>query len=121
MAGSRQRHGTEGGTYNHHTSVLFVAAVTPSTILSLTVGVVVVRRYRSKLAADPEHESMQRRMAVLLFVLGVVALLSVTSRQPPMATGGLIVGGVIALFGRNRGLSPHAGCADAAFGTLLFH
>ncbi|TYL39213.1 hypothetical protein CV102_07970 [Natronococcus pandeyae] len=115
-------HETGATAQSPDSAVPFVVAIGVSTFLSVAVGLGAVRHYRTKLATDLVHGSTTRiEMTVLLFVLGLVALLSAAAQQPAAAVGAAILGGTLAWIARAGGVSPHDGCADAAFGAILLH
>lgn len=115
-------HDAGASAQSHETTVPFLVAIAMSTVLSVAIGLITVRRYRSALATDLGHGSVTRvGMATLLFVLGLLALLSAAGQQVPIAIGGVVLGGTVAWLGRHHGVSPHDGCADAAFGAIVLH
>ncbi|WP_265108073.1 hypothetical protein [Halosolutus halophilus] len=125
-------HETGASAQGHGATVPFLAAIGLSTLLSVAIGLGAVRGFRSKLACDPasdpdrDHEhgdgaATRIVTSVLLILLGLLALLSVVGQYAAVAIGGGLLGGTVAWAGRARGVSPHDGCADAAFGAIALH
>ncbi|MFC4543434.1 hypothetical protein ACFO5R_16000 [Halosolutus amylolyticus] len=132
-------HETGASAQGHEATVPFLAAIGLSTLLSVAIGLGAVRGFRSKLASDPasgsdsdpadpdrDHEhgdgaATRIVTSVLLILLGLLALLSVVGQYAAVAIGGVLLGGAVAWAGRARGVSPHDGCADAAFGAIALH
>ncbi|PCR91114.1 hypothetical protein [Natrinema ejinorense] len=112
--------GTHAGS--QEPAVPFVVAIGLSVVLSVAFGLGIVSYYRSALgSAGHNGVGTRREVAVLVVVLGLVALLAALTQASLLTIGAGILGGVIAWVGRTRGLSPHAGCADAALGAILAH
>jgi hypothetical protein len=116
-------HETGATAQSHDPTVPFAVAIGLSTLLSVAIGLGAVRYYRSATrTANSTHGSTARlEMPALLLVLGLVALLSAAAQQPVAAVGAAILGGTLAWVARAGGVSPHDGCADAAFGAILLH
>jgi len=118
-------HGTgaeTAATGAHGPAIPFVVAIGFSALLGVAVGLGSVSHYRANPAVADAHSATTRReVTVLVIVLGLVALLSGVTQQWLLAIGGGLLGGGLAWVGRTHGVSPHAGCADAAFGAILTH
>ncbi|SEP65102.1 hypothetical protein [Natrinema salaciae] len=116
-----EAHGISAGEGSHGPAVPFVAAVGLSALLSLFVGLAIVSYYRPRVARSGRGATTRREVAVLLVALGLAASLAALTQQwlPTVAAGAL--GSTVAWIGRTRGITPHAGCADAALGAILTH
>ncbi|MFA9416554.1 hypothetical protein [Natrinema sp. HArc-T2] len=109
-------------TGGHEPAVPFAIAIGLSVLLGVAVGLGTVSRYRIDPAAADIHDVTTRReVTALVIVLGLAALLSGLTQQWLLAIGGGLLGGAVAWVGRGHGVSPHAGCADAALGAILTH
>ncbi|SDC93368.1 hypothetical protein [Natrinema hispanicum] len=108
----------------HEPAIPFVVAIGFSALLGVAVGLGTVSHYRSKSAsavANIHGTTTRREVTVLVIVLGLAALVSGLTQQWLLAIGGGLLGGAVAWVGREHGVSPHAGCADAALGAVLTH
>jgi hypothetical protein len=115
-------HDVSANTENSELLVPFGVAIGLSVLLCLAIGLVTVAYCQPNRAVEHRHVLSPRiDVIVLLIVLGLVALLSAVTQQWALTVVGGLLGGVVAWFGRARGVSPHTGCADTAFGAILAH
>ncbi|MFD1563036.1 hypothetical protein ACFR99_05695 [Haloarchaeobius amylolyticus] len=106
----------------HEPAIPFVVAIGFSALLGVAVGLGSVSHYRVDPAVTDVHDATTRReVTVLVIVLGLAALLSGLTQQWLLAIEGGLLGGAVAWIARTHGVSPHAGCADAALGAILTH
>ncbi|MDS0478512.1 hypothetical protein [Natrinema sp. 1APR25-10V2] len=99
----------------------FAVAIGLSALLGLTFGLGAVSRYRSDSTVGSARGATRTEVTALLIVLGLAALFAALSRDVLPTIGGGTLGAALALAARTRGVSPHAGCADAALGAILTH
>ncbi|WP_254524705.1 hypothetical protein [Natrinema caseinilyticum] len=114
-------HGVETHAGSQIPGVPFVVAIGASALLGVAFGLGSVSHYRTSSAVADHHGATGPEVVVLVIVLGVAAFTTALTQGWIPAVGGGAFGAALALAGRTRGVSPHAGCADAALGAVLTH
>lgn len=115
-------HGVEANAGSQTPAVPFIMAIGFSALLGVAFGLGSVSHYRTPSAvADPHGATTGPEVLVLVIVLGVATFTTALTQGWIPAIGGGTLGAALALAGRTRGVSPHAGCADAALGAVLTH
>ncbi|GAB3669789.1 hypothetical protein [Halopiger thermotolerans] len=111
-------HGTAGDAGAHALPVPFVVAVGFSALVSAAIGLYAVVRWGPTRTVERGHGLLT---PIVVIAVGLVALASAGTQLWALTVVGGVVGGAIAWTSRARGVSPHDGCADAAFGAILVH
>lgn len=115
-------HDTAGDAGTHALSVPFVVVIGFSALVSVAVGFYAVARWQPNRIVERGHGLLTPiGVPIAVTVLGLIALASSVTQLWTLTVVGGIGGGAIAWISRAHGISPHDGCADAAFGAILVH
>ncbi|WP_226007985.1 hypothetical protein [Natrinema salinisoli] len=111
-------HGAAGDAGAHGLTVPFVVVVGFSALVSAAIGLHTVARWQPNRTVERGRDLLT---PIVVIAVGLVTFASSVTQLWALSVVGGMVGGTIAWNSRARGISPHDGCADVAFGAILVH